>query len=133
MTQQVEGGEALDRMYEALAAGDVEGALACLTPDAKVWHSFDGVVHERDSIRRDWEGFVSNTSERSTFDVRRQPTSTGFVQQHVGVFGMGGKRMAWSICLVVEVRDGLIARINEYIDRGGSWDAGEGPVTNRGF
>ena len=27
--------------------------------------------------------------------------------------------MGWPVCIVVEIRDGLIARIDEYIDRAG--------------
>jgi ketosteroid isomerase-like protein len=116
-------GAALDRMFDALSRGDLEGAADTLAPDGTVWHGFDRIVHDRASIMRDWEGFVSAFPERSFVDVRRQATEQGCVQQHLMVGRLqDGSRKAWPVCVVVRMNeDGRIARLDEYIDRTGAF------------
>ncbi len=115
MTQNI-----IDQMYDALAAGDVAAARACYAPDAVIWHSFDRLELTPDQAAKDWEALIATFPERGSRDVRRQPTPTGFVQQHVWfVRTADGKNMAWPLCIVVEVEDGLIKRLDEYIDRAG--------------
>ena len=120
-------GAVIDRLFDALAAGDLAAARACCTSDAVVWHGFDGVALDLDGITAQWQGLIDAFSERVVVDVRRQPTPQGFVQQHVMVCGREGLRKAWPICIVVRIVDGLIARLDEYIDRAGAFtppDAG---------
>jgi ketosteroid isomerase-like protein len=110
----------IDRMYAALVAGDVAGACGCYTVDAVIWHGFDRVGMTRDEAAQSWAAMTAHFPERRVSDVRRQPTPTGFVQQlnwHARTHE--GKWMGWPVCIVVEIRDGLIARIDEYIDRAG--------------
>jgi ketosteroid isomerase-like protein len=125
-------GQVIDRLFEALSAGDLDAARLCLTPDARVWHGFDCIAHGPDSICQDWKKFVTNFSERHIADVRRSATATGFVQQHLMIARTAGKQMAWPVCIVVVVRDGLIARLDEYIDRAGHFSPPEGVVTTPG-
>ena len=50
-------------------------------------------------------------------DVRRQATADGFVQQHVLRGTMGnGAAVEIPACIVVTIRDGRIARLDEYLD-----------------
>lgn len=51
-------------------------------------------------------------------DIRRRRIDGGFVQMHrlVGTFADGIKMPDLAACLVVETRDGLITRIDEYFD-----------------
>lgn len=135
MSAPVDAGDPLDRMYAALAAGDVEAALACLTDDAVVWHCFDGVAEGRAAIRAGWEALVAGFPERGIADAWRAPVPGGFVQRHV-MYGRtaSGARKAWACALFVTVRDGLVARIDEYIDRAGAFDWEEGrPVRTPGL
>ncbi len=125
----------LDRMYDALAAGDVDGALACLTADAVVWHGFDGVAQGRDAIRAGWEALVAGFPERGIADVWRAPIPGGFVQRHA-MYGrtVSGARKAWPCALFVRIEGGLVSRIDEYIDRAGAFDWTEGaPVRTPGL
>jgi ketosteroid isomerase-like protein len=118
-----DGGEVIDRLFAALAQGDLAAAAACCTPDVRVWHSFDGVAHDLAGIMAEWQGLVAGFPERAFVDVRRQPTPQGFVQQHVMlVRTASGVRKAWPLCIVVRIADGLIARLDEYIDRAGTFD-----------
>lgn len=128
-------GEVIDRMFAALSAGNLDAAAACLTPDARIWHSFDCVAHDRSGIMAEWEGLVANFPERRFVDVRRQSTASGFVQQHVmaGRTGSGTER-AWPVCIVVRMENGLIARLDEYIDRAGSFQPeGDGALKTPGL
>lgn len=123
-------GAVIDRMFAALSCGNLADAAACFTPDARIWHSFDCIAHDLGAIMLEWEGLVANFPLRDFVDVRRQPTSSGFVQQHVmtGTTASGARR-AWPVCIVVRIKDGHIARLDEYIDRAGAFEplAG-GPV-----
>lgn len=111
----------IDRLYDALSAGDVDAARECLTDDARIWHCFESSVHSPASIYREWQGFVSHFVERTVTQVRRQPTPEGFVQQHVlRVRTADGKQRSWSICIVVGIRNQRIARLDEYMDRQGA-------------
>lgn len=112
----------LDRLFGALSAGNVGAAAACLTDDGIIWHGYDRVEQDRATAVAGWESFIAHFSDRHVIDVRRQVTPTGFVQQHVmTVRSADGRAMAWPICVVVTMRDGLIERLDEYIDRAGAF------------
>ncbi|HEX7875293.1 MAG TPA: nuclear transport factor 2 family protein [Sphingobium sp.] len=135
MTSLNRADTALDRLFDALARGDVDGAVATLTPDARVWHGFDGIAHDREAIARDWTGFVGAFPERFVTDIRRQTTADGLVQQHLMVVRTAqGRRMAWAVCVVVRLEGDRIARLDEYIDRAGSFAiADDAPLTTPGM
>jgi ketosteroid isomerase-like protein len=119
-------GAIVDRLFDALARGDVAAALACCTPQARIWHSFDRIAQDRDAAKAGWEAFIAGFPERAFTDVRRSAIPGGFVQQHtMAVKTAAGARIAWPVCLVVEVEGGLIARIEEYMDRAGRYPAGD--------
>ena len=124
----------LDRMYDAFAAGDVAAARACITPDARIWHCFDGDAQDVETAAKAWEGLFAHSRERDVKDVRRQATADGVVQRHLFVMRLpSGERKAWPVCLVVRVEGDLIARLDEYIDRAGGFTVAEGALTTPGF
>lgn len=125
---------AVDRFYDALAVGDVPSARACFTPNAQIWHSFDAITQDVDAAAAGWSAMIAGTTERGTHDIRRHVTADGFVQQHVyAVRAAAGQRTAWPVCLVLRIEGGLIARLDEYIDRAGSFSPPDGPVHTPGF
>ncbi len=110
----------LDALYAALSDGRLDDALACLTPDAVVWHCFDGVLEDWATTRAGWEKLIANFPERGVSDVWRSQIPGGVVQRHMfSARTPAGKRMSWAVCLFVRIEGGLIARIDEYIDRAG--------------
>ncbi|MBH0779741.1 nuclear transport factor 2 family protein [Nocardia bovistercoris] len=120
MTETSATTNVIDRLFGALERGDVAAAQACLTEDAVIWHGFDRIRHDRESVGKDWEQLVANFAQRRFVDVHRRPTPDGFVQQHVmSVRTATGILLAWPLCVVVTVRGDRIARIDEYIDRAG--------------
>ena len=109
MSDETNDGAVIDRLFSGLEHADVDAAVACLTDDATVWHAFDRVAHDRASVRKDWEQLVGGSALLRVTDVRRAPTPDGFVQQHLMTVDTGtGARLAWAVCIVVRIRDGLI-------------------------
>ncbi len=124
----------VDRMYDALARGDVAAARACVTDDVVVWHSFDQVAVGLDDLVTAWEQLVGGFPERSFVDVRRSPVPGGWVQRHTMVCTTAsGDRVAWPLCLFVTLRGGLVCRIDEYIDRAGRYTPADGDTTTPGL
>lgn len=122
------------RLYDALSRGDIPAMRACCTPAARFWHCFDGIAQDLDGAAQGWEALAAHTKERHSEDVRSMPTPDGLVRQFVFVVRTpAGERKAWPLCVIAKIADGLITRIDEYIDRAGSFDPGEGPVTTPGF
>lgn len=130
-----DGGEVIDRLFGALAQGAVGAAVDCFADGSKVWHSFDCIAHDKPAMREQWQALVDNFPERDFVDVRRQSIAGGFVQQHVmTATTASGARKAWPTCIVVRVENGLIARLDEYIDRAGAFDPGpDGLTATPGF
>lgn len=123
----------VERYYAALARGDVAGALACFRPDARVWHCFDGAVEDLETTGKGLTGLVAHTAERGIEDISVIRTEDGFVQRHVFVIRTAdGARRAWPVCVFVRTEGGLISRLDEYIDRAGSFAPDEGPVRTPG-
>lgn len=115
-----QSGAIIDTLFGALGSGDLDTALACLGPNATVWHSFDGISMDREAARAGWQDLVAGFPERAFVDVRRQAIPGGFVQQHMmAARTPAGNLIAWPVCVIVRVENGLISRIEEYIDRAG--------------
>lgn len=125
----------IDRLFDALAAGDITAARGCFLPDARVWHSYDAKAMSVDEAATGWEGLTTNFTERSFEDVQQEALAGGGVlRRHImAARRKDGTRMAWPICMVVQVKDGLIARFDEYIDRAGSLSVADGPVRTPGL
>jgi ketosteroid isomerase-like protein len=125
---------ALDDLFNGLAMGDLALSRAALAPDARLWHSFDGIAHDREATLANFASVIAAFPERRFDDIRRQPTPTGFVQQHVmAVKTAEGRALAWPVCVVVRIEAGVIVRLDEYIDRAGSFVPADGPLQTPGF
>lgn len=124
----------IDQLFDALETGDLDAARAACTPDAIFWHGFDGIALSVDDILAQFAAMIAHSRGRHVADVRRQATADGFVQQHMFVLEPAtGEAKAWPICIVVRIRDGRIARLDEYIDRAGSFPVGDGAIETPGF
>jgi len=106
-----------DRVFAAIEAGDTEAVAACYADDAVVWHNTDQVDQNKADNLRVLSWLVDHTAVRSYRDIRRTVIDHGFVQQHSLHVGFDDGRTAdLPACLVVAVADGLVVRIDEYID-----------------
>lgn len=106
-----------DRFYGALLGGDIEGCRQLFTHDAVVWHNYDLAEQSPDDA-------LAQAAAVSSFDARfevieRLGLPGGWLQQHRFHFSFpdGGVEILAAIHRT-HVRDGLIARIDEYMDTG---------------
>jgi ketosteroid isomerase-like protein len=106
-----------DRFIDAIERGDADAVRACYAPDAKIWHNTDKIEQTVDQNVKSVAWFGRKLPKRNYRIVRREALKDGFLQQHVleAELPDGG---AWSLsaCVVIRMKDGLITRLDEYID-----------------
>lgn len=110
--------EAADRLFKAIERGDVAAVRGLYAPNIKIWHNFDGATQTAEENLALLEWMVGNLAEIAYSDIKRQPTPTGFVQQHVlhGRVKASGKAIVIAGCMVGIVESGKITRLDEYLD-----------------
>lgn len=124
----------VEGFYEALARGDVGALRASFAPGAIIWHSFDGIAQDVDTAIKALEGLIAHSAKRGFEDVRQEPISGGLLRRQLFVLTLpDGVRKAWPVCLIIRIEDGLITRMDEYMDRAGSFAPGEGEVATPGL
>jgi len=109
--------ELAKRFVGAIERGDTDAVKACYHPDARIWHNNDSIEQTVDENMRVL-GWMARTLPTRQYDVRHlDALPDGFVQQHVlrATLPNGG---TWELpaCVIVRVRDGLIVRLDEYLD-----------------
>lgn len=108
---------AVDRLLAAIEAGDVDAARAAYAPHARIWHNFDGLEQDVDENLRSLAWMVRRFAGRRYVDVRRVPFAGGLVQQHVlELTRADGAVVRMPAMLRLEVADGLVTRVEEYLD-----------------
>ena len=110
--------EVANRLFKAIERGDVAAIRDIYAPTAKIWHNHDGVTQNVDANLAVLGWVVANILELAYTEVRRNPTPTGFVQQHVmrGRLKSSGKEFVLPACIICEVEHGRITRLDEYLD-----------------
>jgi ketosteroid isomerase-like protein len=110
--------EIADRLFKAIERGDVGAIGELYAPQTKIWHNFDGVEQSVDENLAVLKWVIANIAEIAYTEINRQPTPTGFVQQHVlrGRMKSSGKEVAIPACIVCIVEGGRITRLDEYLD-----------------
>jgi uncharacterized protein len=106
-----------ERFLGAIESGDVATVRACYAPDAAIWHNNDDREQDVDRNLRSLEWFMRKLPDRHYRVVRREALKDGFLQQHVLEATLpDGTKWKMPACVVVKVRDGLIVRLDEYLD-----------------
>lgn len=106
-----------ERFLGAIQSGDVPTVRACYAPDAKIWHNHDGKEQTVEQNMRSLEWFMRKLPDRHYRVLRREALRDGFLQQHVLEATLpGGVAWAMPACVVVTIKDGLITRLDEYLD-----------------
>lgn len=105
------------RFFDAIEQGDVDTVRDSYAPDVEIWHNFDDLIQTREENVETLKGMVGRISDRVYDNRRLEVFADGFVQQHV-LHGTrkDGKRVSLPAALIVKLRDGKIARLDEYID-----------------
>ena len=102
---------------DAIEAGDVPAMRACYAPGAKIWHNTDNVEQTIDENVKVLNWFIRTLPDRHYRVVRREALSDGFLQQHVLEATLpDGQKWKMDACVVVKMENGLITRLDEYLD-----------------
>lgn len=106
-----------DRLFSAIMRGDIEAVRGIYAPDAVIWHNDDKTAQAPEQNLRVLGWVTRNVKDLRYEEIRRQETPAGFVQQHVlrGI-APNGTPIEVPACIVCEVRDGRITRLDEYLD-----------------
>lgn len=109
--------ELADRFIAAMVAGDTDTIATLYTDDAVIWHNFDQVEQTPAQSLKLQRWFSRNVAGLRYDDIRRFEIEGGFVQQFV-LRGTtpSGKALEAPGCMVVQVKDGKIQRLDEYLD-----------------
>jgi len=114
------GGEGLavvDRFYELLGSGDIDGCIELFSSDAVVWHNYDATEVTATEALNQLRGLAASGSNIKV--ISRDAISSGFVQRHVITRQTAsGETMEMFAVHFLEVSNGKISRINEYFDLG---------------
>ena len=110
--------EIAERFFRAIEAGDVEAIRAIYAPDAVIWHNNDGLEQTVDENLRVLSWVAANLKNRHYRVKRRAAIPGGFLQQHVLEAETANGPFAMPACIVVEIKDGRISRLDEYLDSG---------------
>jgi ketosteroid isomerase-like protein len=106
-----------ERFLGAIESGDAAAVRACYAPDAVIWHNNDDVEQNVDKNMRTLDWFMRKLPDRHYRVIRREALKDGFLQQHVLEATLpDGTKWNLPACLVVKTRDGLIVRLDEYLD-----------------
>jgi len=106
-----------ERFMDAIQAGDAEAVRACYAPDAAIWHNNDGIEQSVEQNLRVLRWFARTLPDRKYKVSRREALPDGFLQQHVLEATLpDGTAWAMDACVVVRIKDGLITRLDEYLD-----------------
>lgn len=108
--------EVAERFFRAVEAGDVEAIRAIYAPDARIWHNNDRLEQSVDQNLRVLAWVAKNLTSRHYRVQRRVAIPGGFMQQHVLEAETAGGPFSMPACVVCEVRDGRITRLEEYLD-----------------
>ena len=106
-----------DRFVGAIQSGDTDTVRACYAPDAKLWHNTDGIEQTVDQNMKVLEWFIRKLPDRNYRILRREVLPDGFLQQHVLEATLpDGRPFKMSACCVIQMKDGVISRLDEYLD-----------------
>lgn len=106
-----------DRFMAALERANAAEVVGFYTPDASIWHNFDDVAQSVTDNLKTLAWMARKFPSRRYRVVRRELLSDGWLQQHVLELDSpetGPLRL--HACCVIKIRDGLIERIEEYLD-----------------
>ena len=109
--------DAGQRLFWTGEHGELEDLREIFADGAVVWHNTDDKLTDIDQTIRNLRAIKSVATEFRYVDIRREPTPTGFVQQHVLVVKTtDGREIRDMCCCVCRVEDGRIAHMDAYHD-----------------
>ena len=109
--------ELVVRFFAALEAGDIATLREIYAPDAVIWHNDDLVEQPVEENLKVLAGLHRVVSGLRYDIVRRVTAPDGVLQQHVLRGHLpNGAEVELHAAMYLQVRDGRITRIEEYLD-----------------
>ena len=109
--------ELVERFFAAIEAGDIDAVRAIYAPDAVIWHNDDLIEQPVEENLRVLAGLHRVVSGLRYDVIRRVPAPDGVLQQHVLRGRLpDGAEVALHAAMYLQVRDGHVTRIEEYLD-----------------
>lgn len=106
-----------DRFLACLERGDVDQARSFYAPDARIWHNFDELEQTVDENLKLLAWMHRKLPVRKYRLVRREILHDGWLQQHVVEATLpDGQLFRMHACCVIQMKDGVITRLDEYLD-----------------
>jgi len=107
------------RFAAASRDGDAEAFRTLCAPDVATWHNFDELDVDIERSLKAGAWLRRTVPDLVSTDIAVLPTSRGFVMQSILTGTAPGGPLRLHSCLVVTVDDnGLVTRIEEYLDTG---------------
>jgi ketosteroid isomerase-like protein len=106
------------RFSAATKAADVKAADELLDPDFQFWANYTKQTLGKKEMLEYIGTFFPTLRSVEYSQVRITPTTNGYVLQHVAdtVLGDGSTLSNLDVCFVVQLRDGRLLRLDEYLD-----------------
>jgi ketosteroid isomerase-like protein len=108
--------EAGERLFHTVEHGDLEQLRQIFADGAMVWHNTDERLTDVETTIRNLRAIRASASEFRYTEVRREPTPSGFVQQHILIVKTPEREIRDLCCCVCRVEDGRIAHMDAYHD-----------------
>jgi ketosteroid isomerase-like protein len=108
------------RLFEAIENKNPDGVAAVYHDDVAVWHNFSNATQDKATNLQVLTGLCESLAEIHYDVVERLQLADGRVlQRHVlrGISNSGEETLI-PACMLLHIRDGKIARIEEYLDTG---------------
>jgi uncharacterized protein len=101
----------------AIEEGNISRLYELCSKDVVIWHNDDDREVPLDHVARILSWLSTHVRQLRYADVRRRVFAGGYLQQHTltGI-APSGDDLHVPACLVVQVANGLITRIEEYLD-----------------
>ena len=109
--------DAVQRFVEGLTRGRTDPIIDCFAPGAVVWHNFDEVELDKATFRQSLDQLFELMPQRAFTITGRYGSGDGIVWQYLFEGrNSAGAAVRISGCWVFKLKDGLIRRLDEYVD-----------------
>lgn len=106
-----------DRLWQMIEAGEGAAIRPFYKPDAVIWYNTTKTGHTVDEAIGNMEMLKQALPDQKIQIVSRLMTKDGFVQaDHMKATLPNGEPFELRTCAIVTMEDGLVARVDEYLD-----------------
>jgi ketosteroid isomerase-like protein len=106
-----------ERLFQTVEHGNLEELRTIFSDGAMIWHNTDEKLTDVETTIRNLQKLRSGAQVFRYTEIRREPTLSGFVQQHTLIVQMAdGRQMRDVACCICRVDNGRISHMDAYHD-----------------